>query len=253
MSSLLNTLKPRLADWISFATLGAAIGSMALAVEGSLRPAAGLILLGYVLDGLDGEVARRMGGFSEFGTQLDSLIDVVHFGAANSILIAHHLEAEPLGGWPIWLLLTCYMFASCFRLARFNLSASAGNKQQTVGLTISTGGAFLAIVVLFNLAYEPQPLAGWAFLLLLAAISLLMISRIPFPDFKGLPHYRWPTLATFAAGGLVALRFRIEAGLLLVWGTYILFGTIRAAVRLVRPRSAGLESRPGSIDQRSSA
>lgn len=240
---------PRLADLISFATLTTAMAAIALAIGGHLRLAGALILLGYVLDGLDGEVARRLGGFSEFGTQLDSLIDAVHFGAANSVLIGVHLADRPFGDWPVWLALTGYMIAACYRLARFNLTAAHGNKQQTVGLTISTGGAALAIVVLADLASPLQVVPGWAFLLLIAGISALMISRIPFPDLRGLPRYRVTAVATFAAGGLVALLVRIEFGLLLVWGVYLLFGTLRAGVRQLIRRFSRSKARAESIDQ----
>lgn len=246
------SVRPRLADLISFGTLAAAVAAMALSMDGHLRLAGGLILLGYLLDGVDGEAARRLGGFSEFGTQLDSLIDVVHFGAANSILISRHLSSSTLAGWPIWLLLAGYLFAASYRLARFNLAAGHNNKQETVGLTISTGGAFLAIVVLADLAFSPRLIPDWAYLPLLAVISLLMVSRIPFPDVRGLRRYRTAALVTFAAGGLLALWFPFEAGLLLVWSVYVLFGIARAGRRRLRGTSAR-ERQPDGIDQGSTA
>lgn len=244
---------PRLADLVSFTTLAAAVVSMGLSIDGRIQLAALLILAGYLLDGVDGSVARRLGGFSEFGTQLDSLIDVVHFGAAASILISQHLRAGPVDGWPLWLLLTGYMFAACYRLARFNLTAHANDKQETVGLTISTAGAFLALAVLFHLTLGNPAATDWVFLPLLACLSLLMASRIAFPDLGGLPKYRLPMLLTFAIGAVVAIWASIEAGLLLVWLIYLLFGMLRTAVRITRRRSRGLESHQKSIDQRSSA
>src|SRR5262245_45721028 len=42
--------------------------------------------VGYILDGLDGRVARLTGTSTEFGAQLDSLADVLTFGIAPAIL-----------------------------------------------------------------------------------------------------------------------------------------------------------------------
>ena len=44
--------------------------------QGSYRPAIWLIVLGAVLDKMDGKIARVMGKDSEFGIQFDSLVDV---------------------------------------------------------------------------------------------------------------------------------------------------------------------------------
>lgn len=246
--------KPRLADLISYTTLGAAVASIALSIEGDTRLAGVLIMVGYLLDGIDGEVARRLGGISEFGTQLDSLIDVVHFGAANSVLISQHLNSGPLSSWTVWVGLGGYMFAASFRLARFNLSTSSNNKQETLGLTISTGGALLTLAILADLAFQSQLIADWMFLPLLAVVSLLMISRIPFPDLRGLPRYWAAAAATFAAGALAAFWLQhIEIGLLLVWTVYLLFGTVRAGLRALPRRSPPLDSPQEGADQRSSA
>lgn len=244
---------PRLADLISFTTLGAAVASMALSIEGNLRLAGALILVGYVLDAADGQAARRLGGSSQFGIQLDSLIDVIHFGAAGSILVSQHLQSSALPRWLIWLFLAGYLFSASFRLARFNLTAASSSKLETIGLTISTGGAFLTMAVLADLAYQPDLLPDWAFLVLLAITALLMASRIPFLDFRGLPQHRIAFVVTSLAGILVTIWQRIELGLLLVWSTYLAFGVVRAVLRALRRRSAPLESRPGSVDQRSSA
>src|SRR5881396_3928844 len=48
--------------------------------------AAVLIGIGYILDGLDGRIARLTNTASDFGVQLDSLADVVTFGVAPAIL-----------------------------------------------------------------------------------------------------------------------------------------------------------------------
>ena len=53
--------------------------------------------VGYILDGLDGRVARLTGTSTEFGAQLDSLADVLTFGIAPAIL-AFSWGIEWMGG-----------------------------------------------------------------------------------------------------------------------------------------------------------
>src|SRR3989304_1967401 len=116
-------IRRSLPSLISFTTLSCGVTSAALSIEGRLAPAGALILAGYLLDAVDGEVARRLKHTSEFGIQLDSLVDIVHFGGATAILLSQHLRAEGLGGWPAWVLALTFMIAGAYRLARVNLTA----------------------------------------------------------------------------------------------------------------------------------
>lgn len=224
--------KAKLAHLVSFTTLTVAVASITLAIEGNLKAAGVLILVGYLLDGVDGEIARRLRGASDFGTQLDSLVDIVHFGVATSVLIGQHVRSGPIGGLPIWVFLSLYMVCASFRLARFNLASGSHSKQVTTGLTISTAGAYLTLAVLADAGMGEQSVADWAFLPVLVIVSLLMASWIPFPDLKGLLRYRAPLVATFVAGALASLWLPFETSLLGVWTVYVLFGTLRAGVRI---------------------
>ena len=51
--------------------------SLMLAVEGRFVPAAWLIFFATIFDGLDGKVARSLGGGTQFGLEFDSLADLV--------------------------------------------------------------------------------------------------------------------------------------------------------------------------------
>ncbi|MCP4424734.1 MAG: hypothetical protein GY803_09595, partial [Chloroflexi bacterium] len=53
----------------------------------------------------------------------------------------------------------------------------------SVGLTISTGGATLALAVLSDLALTGRDLSGYWFIGLLVFVSALMVSKIAFPSF----------------------------------------------------------------------
>src|SRR5215471_9162120 len=55
-------------------------------LHGKWDLAAILIGIGYILDGLDGRIARLTKTASEFGVQLDSIADVITFGVAPAVL-----------------------------------------------------------------------------------------------------------------------------------------------------------------------
>jgi len=152
-----------------------ASGFMALlfAASGDFVLAAGFVLAAAVLDLLDGAIARngceKGDELSEFGKNLDSLADVVSFGAAPAFAAyAAVLEARPVVG-----LAGCLVFFVCgaLRLARFPL---VGRPDRFVGLPIPPAGLFVAALAAIGL--PPLPV-----LAALAATSALMVSTVPFP------------------------------------------------------------------------
>ena len=73
-------------------TLAALFGgfyAMVMAIDGRFENAAIGIFCAMVLDSLDGRVARMTNTQSAFGEQMDSLSDMVSFGAAPEIGRAH--------------------------------------------------------------------------------------------------------------------------------------------------------------------
>ena len=152
-----------------------ASGFLALlfAASGDFVLAAGFVLAAAVLDLLDGAIARngcRKGDeLSEFGKNLDSLADVVSFGAAPAFAAyAAVLEARPVVG-----LAGCLVFFVCgaLRLARFPL---VGRPDRFVGLPIPPAGLFVTALA----AIGPPSLPMLA---VLAVTSALMVSTVPFP------------------------------------------------------------------------
>ena len=142
-----------------------------------LVEAAGLIALAAVCDLLDGAVARRSGdGENTFGTNLDSLADLVSFGAAPALAIYWgSLHALPVVG-----LIACLAFFLCgaWRLARFSIYK---NPLYFVGCPIPTAGVLMSLLALLR----PHPLLALPAALVL---GLLMIGSRPFPTLSGLRH-----------------------------------------------------------------
>jgi phosphatidylserine synthase len=119
-------------------------------------------------------------------------------------------------------------------LARFNLTAHEHRKQTTTGLTISTGGAYLTLAVLADLAFDGDLFPDLFFIPLALVISALMASRIPFPELQALLRYRWAGAAAMVAGAIAALWLTPQ---FVWWGlttTYIAVGVLRAGARRIR-------------------
>ena len=145
--------------------------------------------LASVVDFLDGFVARMFGATSEMGKQLDSLADVVSFGAAPSMIIYQFLrmsyareEAGVDASW--WLLAPAFILAaaSAYRLAKFNLD----NSQQYgfKGIPTPAMGLLIASFPLIYWHAENEKITNlllnkWFLYAVIAVLSWLMVSNIP--------------------------------------------------------------------------
>ena len=106
-------------------TLAALFGgfySIVMAMNGRFDQAAVGVFCAMVLDSLDGRVARMTNTQSAFGEQMDSLSDMVSFGAAPA-LIAYEWSLQGLGRWG-WIAAFVYCACAALRLARFNVNTA---------------------------------------------------------------------------------------------------------------------------------
>ncbi len=229
----MTTLRQYLPNLITFTTLACGMSSIALAIEGQLNLAGVLILAGNLLDSIDGGVARRLGVSSEFGSQLDSLVDIIIFGGASSVLVWQHLSETPLLRWPYWISGVIFVLASAYRLARFNLYTDETKPNESFGLTTSTSGGYLALAVLADRAFEHRLFPDWIFPLLLIIVSLLMVSRIRFPELHVIFRRRRISFAILSTSIIAAYWLTPQlVGLGLTTG-YISFGLFRAGYRIM--------------------
>ena len=140
------------------------------------------ILFAMFFDGFDGRVARMTRTQSDFGMQLDSLADVVSFGAAPGLLV-YKWALEPLGFLGLFL---SFAFVACgaLRLARFNVQTGAVDKRFFIGLPTPAGAGVLAsTVILLNSA----ELSRWELVALATGsyiVALLMVSTFRYWSFK---------------------------------------------------------------------
>ena len=172
---------------ITFISLTCGIVSILLAATGELVIAGALILASYILDLFDGASARYFNAGSEFGLQLDSLVDMVSLGTAPTVLAFMYLYLENVASTTVIAVLSVFFaLAGAYRLARFNLlPAKASGRGDSAGLTISSAGATLALAVVSNMTILTLPLPASWLMPIMAVCGVLMVSRVPFPSFAG--------------------------------------------------------------------
>jgi CDP-diacylglycerol--serine O-phosphatidyltransferase len=217
----------------SLATLGNAIcgfGSMYVAAlaeaGGSNDPwrdffahhhfviAAYLIFIAMIFDAVDGRLARFTRHTTDFGGQLDSLADVISFGAAPAFLALQVFRSGMLGDYDpshlfppilsrlVWAIGALYLGCAAIRLARFNVSNDHGEQHHFSFLGLPSpgaGGAVAAFILMQqdlliqarSLGTDHNTVAD-VFLamshvclltlpLLVLATGLLMVSHIRYP------------------------------------------------------------------------
>jgi CDP-diacylglycerol---serine O-phosphatidyltransferase len=193
------------------ASLCAGMTALVLAAQDRIELAVLSVFLAAILDACDGRIARLTGTTSRFGGELDSLADVVSFGAAPAFIVyCWGLEQFGMAGW-----LPCLALATCcaLRLARFNVAQMDANAPAWMA-NYFTGvpapaGAFLALApILAQLSGAlGHDAACWLALGVLTAVAGLMISTWPTFSGKALGRKasRLMLLPPVALAGLLAL------------------------------------------------
>lgn len=166
------------------AALFAGFYAVVAAMGGRFEAAAVAIFVAMLLDGLDGRVARLTHTQTAFGSEYDSLSDMVSFGVAPA-LVAYEWSLHSLGKLG-WLAAFVYTAAAALRLARFNTQVGVADKRYFQGLPSPSAAAIVAGLVWFatdqEIAGESVRHAAWALTLL---AGLLMVSNLRYYSFKG--------------------------------------------------------------------
>jgi len=200
-------------------------------VDGRFIRAAWAILLAAIFDLLDGRVARLTNTTSKFGVEYDSLCDLVSFGIAPSILI-YYAALKPFGRMGM---VAAIVFALCgaLRLARFNVMASVLPKSYFQGLPIPMASLTLCTSLFFAQETSIPLEKNSFFLILTAALGLLMVSTFRFPSFKDIHLRRRRAFSAlgFTIAALVALISWFELAAFLLFMAYIIISIILDLLR----------------------
>jgi CDP-diacylglycerol--serine O-phosphatidyltransferase len=192
--------------------------------EADLYLAALAICFGFFFDTFDGRVARLTKTQSDLGRELDSLADVITFGAAPALLV-YKWGLTSFGRLGV-LIAGLYVCAGALRLARFNVLSHreqmAGQKKPgkyTLGLSIPPAASVLVMmVILSHHAGEFRVVSESATAAIVLVLSVLMVSRVRFRSFKDV---RW--------NGKTAGMLLLIGG---VYGAIVYAGLHRASIFL---------------------
>lgn len=158
------------------------------------------ILFGMVFDALDGRVARLTGQSSAMGALLDSLSDMVTFGAAPALIAKAVYEHgkmgldQPFVPKVITALTALYLICAALRLARFSANTSADEESHQVfeGLPSPAAAGLIVTACLFIFSGRhdvglPEDTADSLAILIMrglpflaCALGMLMVSNIPY-------------------------------------------------------------------------
>ncbi|MFZ2295594.1 MAG: CDP-diacylglycerol--serine O-phosphatidyltransferase [Polaromonas sp.] len=218
-------------------TLAALFGgfyAIVMAMNGRFDQAAIGVFCAMVLDSLDGRVARLTNTQSAFGEQMDSLSDMVSFGAAPA-LIAYVWALTSLGRWG-WIGAFVYCACAALRLARFNVNTAVVDKRFFQGLPSPAAAALVAgfIWLMSDLGFDGLEVRWYTFGLTLYA-GLTMVTNVPFYSFKDIQMKRSVPFAVIVliALGIAVINIHpptVMFGLFVVYGLsgYALYGWRKA-------------------------
>ena len=124
-----------LPNMMTMASLLSGFLGMLWSIDGRFEMAALAVIVSCVFDGLDGKLARLTNSASDFGVQLDSLADLVAFGAAPALMI-YQWQTHAFGRLGI---MASFLVIACgaLRLARFNVQTGKISKKFFIGLPVA--------------------------------------------------------------------------------------------------------------------
>ena len=194
-----------------------------------LSMSAWMLVFAGILDALDGRIARLTHTESEFGKELDSLADVLTFGAAPAYLayLWGLREFDRIG----WLVPLLYLICTATRLARFNVQTKTVDSKSFVGLPSPAAAGSIAAILFWMPTLEEAASPHTMRLVMLVAmavIGLLMISTFRYPSFKKIDlRQRWSyrTVLIFAVL-LLVLAYHPDAFFLTIAALYTPVGPL---------------------------
>jgi len=206
-----------------------------LSIKESFAQAAFFVLISIVLDSLDGRIARMTNSMSKFGTEYDSLSDLVAFGVAPAVMV----YLWSLSHYGKWGVVASFLFVLCgaLRLARFNIQIGIVESKVFNGLAIP---AAAAVVVTGILLYDylvgkgsfPHVLIPVA----VVVLSFLMVSNVKYYSFKDLNYFARKPFMSFFLIVIVLLIIVAEPQIMVfIFAlTYCLSGPVWMLFRILR-------------------
>ncbi len=169
---------------LTYVSLMVSLFGMTLASNGHYKMAIVCLAISGLCDMFDGKIARTKKNRTEeakkFGIQIDSLCDVVCFGAFP-IVICYSMGVRDIIGIAILLF---YGVAGVIRLAFFNVMEEIRQNQTTENRKYYQGLPITSSSVALPLMYVIRPFFADNVFLILVRIMMLLIGVLFITDFK---------------------------------------------------------------------
>lgn len=183
-------LRLLLPNLITVLAICAGLSGIRLAFENRFEIAVVMVLIAAFLDGIDGRVARALKATSKFGEQMDSLADIVNFGAAPALVIyAYMLDRTGAIGWIAALM---FAIACGLRLARFNVQLEDPNRpawasDYFTGVPAPAGAVLLMLPIYLGfLGVDTTGFISYLSVGYTILIAMLLVSTLPVYSGKSL-------------------------------------------------------------------
>jgi CDP-diacylglycerol---serine O-phosphatidyltransferase len=156
------------------------------------RWAALLIMVAMILDGIDGNIARRLKGCTEIGAELDTYVDMTAFGIAPAVLIYTVMLTGSVPQdssrifWRV-AMTAVVVLSGVVRLARFKVKDPSRGQGGYTGLPITACAGWVAMLVFISQSkpFENYSLSsGWVATIFLTGVLTfisLQVSNVRYP------------------------------------------------------------------------
>ncbi|PIE45172.1 MAG: CDP-diacylglycerol--serine O-phosphatidyltransferase [Gammaproteobacteria bacterium] len=214
------------------------------AINHDFHRSAVCIFVAMLLDGMDGRIARLVGGESAFGEQYDSLSDLLSFGVAPAILMYQwSLSAAEQVPWLperlSWMIPFVYCACAALRLARFNVQIGNVDARFFIGLPSPSAAGTVAGFVWFGHEYAISGSNVVVFSMLITLFAgLMMVAPIRYYSFKKTNlHGKIPFFSMlFLVLGLAIISTNPATLLWLIFFAYAFHGPVRLCYRFIRAK-----------------
>ncbi|OWQ48734.1 CDP-diacylglycerol--serine O-phosphatidyltransferase [Roseateles sp. L2-2] len=234
-----------LPNLFTLAALFSGFYAIVMGIGGRFEQSVYGIFAAMVLDSLDGRVARMTNTQSTFGEQMDSLSDMVSFGAAPA-LIMYSWALQGLGKWG-WFAAFVYIAGAALRLARFNTNIAVVDRRFFQGVPSPAAAALVMSLIwaLDSSGYKDihrDPTLAWLAFGFTLYAGLTMVTNAPFYSFKDITFKRSVPFIVLVVIMLAIAAINIDPPRVLfgVFCAYGISGYIVYAVRRAKGKPASV-------------
>lgn len=179
---------------VTLAALCIGLSAIRFSIQGDFMKASGFLLLAGFMDGIDGRLARFFNSSSDFGAQLDSLVDFINFGIVPGFIIYAWVGTYGETYGLDWALVLFFAVCGAIRLARFNVDLTREVKNPILekyffkGIPAPCGAAMAMLPMVlfyeFGDGFYTNPILVINYV---AILAVMMASRVPTISIKKIP------------------------------------------------------------------